>query len=280
MNTFGELLGSHQKRRNLSVKALAEAAKLSSSYVSLLIRGTKESPSTQTVAALASALELSQEEAEELYTAANLTMPVFDPQIMSSRTGLTRTGAISTGMDPEAAGILGVHNYLSEGLWEERIPGAQEHIRIQDTWLPDPRRYRNAFQEAAKRNPDLQIEILLINPESEFTTQRAVDLDARTKEFVADQIHDAIHDFTVLREWGVHIEVRLYDSFPSVQQIASDAHLLVGFFIHGERSDLAPQIEIANDSALGKFFEEEFQRVWKTAKQVVGPAGGESPADH
>jgi len=272
MSTFIELLDKHRERRGLSKNALAQAANLSGSYISLLLRGEKKAPSPQTIAGLTKALGLDSEETEELAKAAGV-----NPADLNLGDRMV-TKRLRGGISPTAAGLDTVYADLSEDLIEERILEAEERIRIQDTWIPDPRRFRKAFIEASKKG--VHIEVLILNHESKFANQRGLDLQYHTGQYVSEQIKEDIHEFEFLDDAGVHIEVRLYDSLPSIQQIIYDQCRFIGFFLHGERSDLAPQLEIRDqETILGKFFEEEFERVWKASeKNIIIPKQSSKPS--
>ena len=68
--SFQEVLEEFRQARNISKKQLAENANLTPGYVSLLTRGERTSPSLETVAALATALALAEEQRVQLFAAA------------------------------------------------------------------------------------------------------------------------------------------------------------------------------------------------------------------
>ena len=71
MNTsFHDVLEAFRQAKDISKKQLAEIAELTPGYVSLLTRGVRTSPSLQTVATLAKALGLNEEERVQLFAAA------------------------------------------------------------------------------------------------------------------------------------------------------------------------------------------------------------------
>ena len=254
MKPFHTLLNTYREQRGLSSTALANGAGLSPSYVSLLLRGKKASPSAQTVRALAGALDLTQEELEELAASSGHNVLDFKEGHTSTRSD------VDPGMDPHMVGITAVRSELSLNVLEAYILNTQKSIRIQDSWLVDPERYRRMFFAVFQKRQEVCIEILLLDPESAFAKQRSVDLHAREEGFVSERIKDAFHEFNLLREAGVKITMAYYNSLPSVQQIACDQHRFIGFFTHGERSDLSPQLEIEGEnSLLGGFFEHEFR---------------------
>lgn len=260
METVASLLAKYREERGISSNALARAVNLSPSYMSLLLRGQKGA-SAQTLYAIATAFELTTQETEGLFAAAG-----FDETVLAA---LKRHAEVGTpGVDPQSAGIVVVRRELPEDLLEAWIRDAKECIRIQDTWIPDPGRLKKAFLEATKKG--VRIEVLLLKDQSDLAKQRSLDLNQRTSSFVSERILDALHEFEQLNEEGVNIVVRLYESLPSVQQLICDQRRFIGFFAHGARSDLAPQLQIeGQDTFLIDFFDKEFARVWEASTQVI-----------
>ena len=70
MNDFAVLLEKLRETRQISKKQLALSAGLSAGYVSLLTLGERDAPSKETVADLATALELDEKESRPLFEAA------------------------------------------------------------------------------------------------------------------------------------------------------------------------------------------------------------------
>ncbi len=70
MNDFTEILEVLREKRQVSKKDLAQRARISPSYISLLTRGERVAPSEDTVVALANALELDTKDRERLFKAA------------------------------------------------------------------------------------------------------------------------------------------------------------------------------------------------------------------
>jgi len=70
MINFSDLLEEFRKARGISKKQLAQNSNLTPGYVSLLARGERTAPSVETVMALASALELDEEQRSRFFEAA------------------------------------------------------------------------------------------------------------------------------------------------------------------------------------------------------------------
>lgn len=76
MKNFSEMLETLRAAKKMSKKDLADRAKLTAGYISLLTRGEREAPSEATVRALADALDLSTELRQSFFEAAGYTMPL------------------------------------------------------------------------------------------------------------------------------------------------------------------------------------------------------------
>ncbi len=75
MSKFSDTLEAFRKKSGYSKKELANLAGIAESYVSHLTLGSRENPSPETIAKLASALKLNDEEKKSLFEAAELPYP-------------------------------------------------------------------------------------------------------------------------------------------------------------------------------------------------------------
>src|SRR5690349_15038545 len=74
--SFGTLLDELRRQRGLSKKDLADGARLSASYISLLINGGKQRPSPDVTAALAETLRLGEDEIQRFWSEAGYEKPL------------------------------------------------------------------------------------------------------------------------------------------------------------------------------------------------------------
>jgi transcriptional regulator with XRE-family HTH domain len=259
---FGNLLNTHRERKKLKLETLAEKADVSSSYISLLIRGKKGRPSDRIIEQLSQALDLTEDEKLEFQAAAEVS------RVDNSPTKLDL---------PDEAGLEAVHRSLSDDLLREYFGKAEKLVRIQDNGLQDLLTYNSRFRELLKRaKPDLVIKILLLDPNSALAKIREEALDMpKEMGYLHHQIKSAIRVFEdihkdVYREYGrKHIEMRLFTVLPSVQHIAFDDTIFIGFYTHTAPSQSAYQLQIKRSSELGYFFEQDFDRVWEMATPYI-----------
>ena len=270
---FGNLLDIYRKQRKLKLETLANKASVSSSYISLLIRGKKGRPSDEVIEQLAKALKLTNEERSQLFQAAEQTAALWSD---SSPAGPLYI------MPPAAAGLFSVHGELRDQLFRDQVNEAKELIRIQDIWLEKPMSYASALREVlSPKKTNLKIQILLFDPEPDPDSKidiaevRQKALGYASKDYIRNQIRTAIDEFDAVRnDWRDNydeFEVRTFKTVPSIQQIVFDNVGYVGFFLYGKTSQSAYQLEIHTPSPLGNMFKEEFENVWdaKGTKTVV-----------
>lgn len=65
------------------------------------------------------------------------------------------------------------------------------------------------------------------------------------------------------------MEMKRFNVVPSIQQIAFDETIFIGFNSHTKRSQATYQLQIQADSTLGRFFEADFKKVWDMSEPVV-----------
>jgi hypothetical protein len=92
------------------------------------------------------------------------------------------------------------------------------------------------------------------------------------EEHVSNSIRANISDLARFSaRYGLEgaIEVRLYQSLPSIHIYASDDKAIVGFFLHESPSTLAPQLEIEGiKTQFGKRIDGEFRKLWENAERI------------
>lgn len=272
---FGNLLSKFRDQKNLKLEELAKKADVSPSYISLLIRGKKGRPRNQVIERLAQALELTEDEKLEFQEAAEMSRAGSSPDQLVQRLPY---------MLPAEAGIEAVHRSLSMDLLNEYFLNANK-VRIQDNWLDDVITYDGLFRNMLKRDmlkkekSDLVIQILLLDPKSELADfrQSALGIAMLEKGYLRKKItktrelfEDIYKDFNgIYQEFGRNfIEMRLFNALPSVQHISfDDKTIFIGFNSYTGRSGAGWQLQIQENSLLGKFFKDDFEKAWELAEK-------------
>jgi transcriptional regulator with XRE-family HTH domain len=268
---FGNLLSKYRDRKDLKLEELAEKAQVSPSYISLLIRGKKGRPTNQVIERLAQALDLTEAEKLEFRGAAEVSKVDGSPKKLESQLPYKLPQL------PDEAGIEVIHPDLSADLLEKHFLSATKLIRIQDNWLQDLPTYNRLFRQMLEgERPELEVQILLLDPTSDFAKLREKALNlpkgylSRQIESATDIFKDIYKDFE--KKFGSKfMEMKRFNVVPSVQHIAFDETIFIGFNSHTKRSQDAYQLQIRGKSDLGSFFKADFQKVWKMPenKQII-----------
>jgi transcriptional regulator with XRE-family HTH domain len=268
------LLSEYRARKDLTLEALAAKAKVSPSYISLLIRGKKGRPKNQIIERLAQALELTEAEKLDFQAAAEASKVDTSANKLAAESSLNQLRQDPPSQFPDDAGIQAVHRSLSRDLLEEHFLKANKLVRIQENWLQDLFTYNSLFRDMLKTTrPELDIQVLLLDPNSSLAKIREKALNMPKEGYLSDQINSAIEIFRDIykdnKSQMKSMEMRLFNVLPSVQHIAFDETIFIGFYNYMARSQSKYQLQIQAGSDLGNFFEEDFKKVWGMAKRVI-----------
>jgi hypothetical protein len=155
---------------------------------------------------------------------------------------------------------------FDDAVFCRNVARASREVRIMDTCnhiLEGPGRNAllDALTEAARRSAN--IEILLLDPDSAATEQRAGEISDDVRAKVVEnlyylqecrrQLPDTVRD---------RLQVRIYDALPSIQFFQYDDRALVSFFPAGGRASASTHLEIAIDTPLGEFVRGRFGDLW------------------
>lgn len=156
-----------------------------------------------------------------------------------------------------------------------RMSNAKQCVRIMHTFIDDPRQYKEAFVSATRNGS--RIQLLFLNPDSQYARQRSRDvwpknsLTPPDEQFVSKQITysiDVLHAMVV--EHGIkNLEVRLFDSLPSLALYVTDDQILLGFFLSGTKTDSATMLTVSGTTFFTRDLLGEFENRWASAKSVI-----------
>lgn len=137
-------------------------------------------------------------------------------------------------------------------MWTDLLQGAYQ------------RPFLNAMRAALDQN--VEIRILLLDPDARAAEQRADDLLRRTN--VVDNILDnllALHEFrkALPEPLRRRIEVRVYSALPPVQMYRVDDHIVVSFYPVNITSWNAAQYQTNPRAQLGAFVGTKFDELWE-----------------
>ncbi|MEA2230443.1 MAG: hypothetical protein QOD83_259 [Solirubrobacteraceae bacterium] len=173
------------------------------------------------------------------------------------------------GHAPSDVGIVKVFEYLDYHRSAADICAGTEII-ILSTWIPAVELFEEALHTALTRGA--RVRILLVHPESRAAAMRTAGL--RREE---DQVRRGVrHCLGCLasvaseldEDARSRLQVRLYDSLPSIAVYSVDRQALVSVFLHDQLASDAPQIEVqGDDSFLGKAVFREVDTLWNIAHE-------------
>lgn len=171
---------------------------------------------------------------------------------------------------------------------------ARHRVQVLEMWTDllqggFQRQFLDSLRRALAR--DVEVRILLLNPDARAAEQRADDLLRQTD--VVDNILDnlrILHEFQreLSERMRRYIEIRVYSALPPVQLYRVDDHLIVSFYPVNMTSWNAAQYQTSPQAQLGTFVTTKFDELWEAAStrtldqfRTVGLAvAGEENGDH
>jgi len=175
------------------------------------------------------------------------------------------------------AGIVNVHRRLDPYRLATELRGAKD-ILILNTWIPALEMF--AFELADALSNGAHVRILMLHPYSQAARLSAVALRNAQSPFRKDTVKLGVgHCLDVLGSIATELDddsrsrlqVRLYDSLPSIAVYSVDGRAMVSVFMHGKLADNSPQIEVHDyESWIGQSVAEEIRTLWDMAQPVTG----------
>jgi len=267
MSDITKLLRRHIASTGKTRDEVAGAADIAVATLDAYLNGTR-TPSEATAHVLATkAFHLKEHEKEELIEVA----------LSSSRRG-RQERRVKT-----LQGIDAVHEGLPYTLLKNKMCEATKRIWILETWVVDPLSYKDAFIRIASsqtKSVDFSFRILFLNPQSGAAEQRSKDvwltnIDKVSAEkiiqLVPSKIRASIEEFKSLSNLtNLPIDIRLYDHIPPFSAYICDDTAFVGFYIHGEQSNSAPQLQVILNTSggptyFGNMIITEFNTLWEVS---------------
>lgn len=173
------------------------------------------------------------------------------------------------------AGIIAVHHRFVEDRFIRHVESAKE-VTILNTWIPNLHRFEQLLIDALNR--EAKVRILLLNPHSGVAQLRDEALRMVRDPTLADNVKDGVKRCLAILESildvvderrEVGLEVKLYNSLPSISVYRADAHYLVSTFFHGQLAIDSPQFEIdGTDTILGGQVKRELDTLWGIGEKI------------
>ncbi|MFF1495214.1 hypothetical protein [Streptomyces sp. NPDC058304] len=174
-------------------------------------------------------------------------------------------------------GVVGVHSRFPEEAFTGFLERAGDELVILQTWIPNLHHLRAALRKALV-DQQVSVRILLLHPSSPVAGLRDEALRAVRDPALAVNVKASVESCLaglaqlngdIPAESRARLQVRLYNSLPSIAVFKVDQHLLVSSFLHGQLAIDSTQIEIdGGDTVMGEEVQQELRTLWSIGKDV------------
>jgi hypothetical protein len=172
-------------------------------------------------------------------------------------------------------GVVCVHSRFPEETFTGFVESASREVTILQTWIPNLHRFQWALKKAVL-DRRVQVRILLLHPWSPVARLREEAL--RRDPALAEDVKANVERCLSLLESlagdvpdgdQARLQVRVYNSLPSIAVYKADEHYLVSSFLHGQLAIDSTQIEVdGDDTALGEEVQRELDTLWRIGRDV------------
>ncbi|MEV0414734.1 hypothetical protein AB0I68_28955 [Streptomyces sp. NPDC050448] len=174
-------------------------------------------------------------------------------------------------------GVVGVHSRFPEEAFTGFLERAGDELVILQTWIPNLHHVKAALRKALV-DQQVHVRILLLHPSSPVAGLRDEALRAVRDPALAVNVKASVESCLAgLAQLNAEIppgsrarlQVRLYNSLPSIAVFKVDRHFLVSSFLHGQLAIDSTQIEIdGDDTVMGEEVQQELRTLWSIGKDV------------
>lgn len=172
-------------------------------------------------------------------------------------------------------GAIQVHDRFPEERFTRLVCDARREITILQTWIPNLQRFQWALREAVLGRR-VAVRVLLLHPTSpvaqlrEEALRRDPALAPNVKANVEMCLSQMAEIASALRgKDKSRLQVRLYNSLPSIAVYKTDQTYLISSFLHAQLAIDSPQLEVDGaDTALGLQVEHELETLWHIGSEV------------
>ncbi|KMO93834.1 hypothetical protein [Streptomyces roseus] len=174
-------------------------------------------------------------------------------------------------------GVVAVHTRFPEDVFTGFLGNAADELVILQTWIPNLHRLKAAMHKALT-DQQVHVRVLLLHPSSPVAGLRDEALRAVRDPALAVNVRASVESCLAgLAELNAQIpaasrarlQVRLYNSLPSIAVFKADEHFLVSSFLHGQLAIDSTQIEIDGaDTVMGEEVQQELRTLWSIGNDV------------
>jgi uncharacterized protein DUF4062 len=174
-------------------------------------------------------------------------------------------------------GLERVHERFPDEVFIRYVESARR-VTILNTWIPNLVRLRRALAGALERRAEVRA--LLLYPYSDLAgvrdralrTRGVTSMDGSVN--VTDGVERSLKTLASIAgqvdaEARASLQVKVYNSQPSIAVYRADEHYLVSMFMHGQLAIQSPQFEISGaDTVLGSHVQDELETLWTIGYDV------------
>jgi hypothetical protein len=167
----------------------------------------------------------------------------------------------------EATGIVRVHSTVNNEELRRFIESARRRLYILVPFFVEPTVLRAAITVKVD-TAGFDLKIIMLHPDSPFLKRRGEIIMERSPDFGKNEVRKSL---SILKHAigpspAGFVEVRLYDSLPSVFLALADDRCLLGFHMNTGTALVNPHLEVqlyreGASTVLGRMIEAEFEKV-------------------
>ncbi|WP_434587487.1 hypothetical protein [Streptomyces sp. A5-4] len=174
-------------------------------------------------------------------------------------------------------GAVQVHRRFPDERFTGYVEAATREVTILQTWIPNLHRFDSELKKALI-DRQVRVRVLLLHPSSPVARLRdealrtvrdpALDDDVRASVERCLSILESLHRgaSTAARS---RLQVRVYNSLPSVAVYKADERYLVSSFLHGRLAVESTQVEIDGcNTVMGREVQHEMDTLWMIGRDV------------
>ncbi|MET9882843.1 hypothetical protein ABZZ20_06685 [Streptomyces sp. NPDC006430] len=175
------------------------------------------------------------------------------------------------------SGVVKVHRRFPEDEFTEFVHGAGEEVVILQTWIPNLEHLESALKKAIV-DRQVPVRIMLLHPASPVAGLRDEALTAVRDRALAVDVRASVERclaglaelyLAIREESRPRLQVRVYNSLPSIAVFKVDGHFLVSSFLHGQLAIDSTQTEIdGDDTVMGAEVRKELDTLWRIGSDV------------
>ncbi|MGW7453588.1 hypothetical protein [Streptomyces sp. NPDC054787] len=169
-------------------------------------------------------------------------------------------------------GVTRVHPNFPKDIFLDLLKNAGREVSVLQTWIPNLTDFESELTKAVA-DRRAEVRILLLHPKSLVANLR--DRALRTGEpgpqmdvMGTLRILKSVHD-RLPEQLRHRLQVRVYNSLPSIAVYKADEHYLVSSFLHGKLAIQSTQIQVHGcETAMGLEVQGELDRLWGIGREV------------